>query len=167
MKSGLARICHSCDADKQRDYRTKNRQEILGRRKTAYQAPIKHTGEVREDFIRRLTLDKYSLSPADFHAMLTQQGSACAICHEAFDLSDGYKNCHIDHVKHPRDTRNRKYGKVRGLLCNSCNNGIGRFRHDAERLRNAADYLEWHNEDRQHEAGVGVQRTPDDREFLK
>ena len=99
--------------------------------------------------------------------MLTQQGSACAICHEAFDLSDGYKNCHIDHVKHPRDTRNRKYGKVRGLLCNSCNNGIGRFRHDAERLRNAADYLEWHNEDRQHEAGVGVQRTPDDREFLK
>jgi hypothetical protein len=156
VKSGRMRICHPCDALKQAKYRTEKRQEINDRRKTAYQAPIRRSGETREEFIRRQTFDKYSLSAGEFHALLTQQGNACAICKEAFDLSDGYRNCHIDHVKHPHDTRNRKYGKVRGLLCNSCNNGIGRFRHDAERLRNAADYLEWHNENRDSQTKLGV-----------
>ena len=145
VKSGRTSICHECDKLKQRRYRAENSQKILERRRQAYQAPQRRTGETREEFIRRLTLDKYSLTAAEFHALLEAQDRRCGICREAFDLSDGYRNCHIDHVKHPRDTRNKKYGRVRGLLCNGCNNGLGRFRHDPERLRNAADYLEQFN----------------------
>ena len=36
-----------------------------------------------------------------------------------------------------------KNGKVRGLLCRSCNLGIGQLRDDIEVLSNAITYLQW------------------------
>lgn len=36
-------------------------------------------------------------------------------------------------------------GKVRGLLCNGCNTGLGNFKEVSYRLRDAADYLDKHN----------------------
>jgi hypothetical protein len=43
------------------------------------------------------------------------------------------------HVDHDEDT-----GIVRALLCGPCNRGIGIFKHDAGLLREAADYVEYH-----------------------
>jgi Recombination endonuclease VII len=142
-RDGRVGICRDCDAKKQKAYREKiGKPEMNRRQSERFFAPRRPSGKTREDYIRELTLNKYDLSTADFHALLKQQGNCCAICREQFDLTNGYRNCHIDHEAHPHDTRNKAHGRVRGLLCNSCNNGIGRFRHDPERLRNAADYLE-------------------------
>lgn len=74
---------------------------------------------------QKLRLKKYGISAADFAQMVSRQGSACAIC--------GNDSTSIDH--------DHETGEVRGLLCHSCNSGLGFFRDDLERLGRAALYL--------------------------
>jgi hypothetical protein len=72
---------------------------------------------------------KYGISEADFNAMATTQGNACAICRipsEPIAL----------HVDHDHDT-----GEVRGLLCGKCNRGLGLFRDNESILLQAVAYL--------------------------
>ena len=55
----------------------------------------------------------YSITPATWLAMIAHNGSRCAICdksHEPLALN-------VDHDHHT--------GQVRGLLCRSCNTGLG------------------------------------------
>lgn len=60
-------------------------------------------------------------------ALYEKQRGICAICKR------GDAALVVDH---DHDT-----GFVRGLLCNSCNNGLGNFRDDPDVLANARDYL--------------------------
>jgi Recombination endonuclease VII len=75
--------------------------------------------------------ERYGLTPEQYAAMRSSQGNVCAICAEP--LSEGLKS-HVDHC--------HRTGAVRGILCQSCNHGIGNFRDDPERLRAAVKYLE-------------------------
>lgn len=58
------------------------------------------------------------------------------------------KNCHIcgsevGSSKHDLAVdHNHTTGKIRGLLCKGCNNGLGMFRDRPDLLRRAADYVE-------------------------
>lgn len=60
--------------------------------------------------------------------MLRKQRSRCAICRKKF-----LKTPHIDH--------SHKTGENRGLLCQDCNLGLGRFKDSITSLRNAINYL--------------------------
>jgi hypothetical protein len=75
---------------------------------------------------------QYSLSEDEVNAMLKKQNSCCLICN-----ADIYKNYHIDHC--------HKRGIVRGLLCSKCNQAIGLFQEDANRMKIAIDYLRGFN----------------------
>lgn len=77
----------------------------------------------------------YGLSGEDYRDLL-EKHTVCAIC-GAPPPEGGY--LHVDH--------NHSTGVVRGLLCNSCNPGLGLFKDDPDRLRAAALYLEEHSED--------------------
>lgn len=57
-------------------------------------------------------------------------GSGCSICHTRKGTL-----C-VDHIHGTR--------LVRGLLCHSCNKGLGRFRDDPGLLEKAANYIEKH-----------------------
>jgi Recombination endonuclease VII len=78
---------------------------------------------------------KYGLPLEQYDLMHQQQGGRCVICgipEDALPQRLGVDHCH--------DTK-----KVRGLLCVSCNLGLGNFYDDVELLRKAVKYLELHN----------------------
>jgi hypothetical protein len=75
------------------------------------------------------TCRRYGISIAEFEAMLTRQHGACGICERPFRRTP----C----IDHDHTTR-----RVRGLLCNNCNVGLGYYDDDPTFLRNAARYLE-------------------------
>jgi hypothetical protein len=76
-------------------------------------------------------LRHYSLTLSDYDRMKSAQGGKCAIC--GAEDSRGRGDLHVDHC--------HATGSVRGLLCTSCNNGLGRFRDSPELLRAAIEYL--------------------------
>lgn len=74
---------------------------------------------------------KYGVSPEQYDEMRERQGG-CAVC--GAERSVDGRALAVDH--------DHQTGHVRGLLCSSCNQGIGRFKDNPERLRAAALYLE-------------------------
>lgn len=73
-------------------------------------------------------LKRYGLTPQAVGELLTSQHNCCRICDK--DISTKF---HIDH--------DHKTNKVRGLLCVSCNMGLGLFKDDEILLRKAISYL--------------------------
>lgn len=72
----------------------------------------------------------YGISDEDYHEMLEKQNGKCLICgSESIDRKHAVDHCH-------------KTGKIRGLLCDSCNRGLGMFKDNPESLRKAASYVE-------------------------
>ena len=76
--------------------------------------------------------NKYGITHDDFTIMLLAQNNCCKICKSS---DPGVRG--IFKVDHCHTT-----GKVRGLLCQSCNVGIGLFGDDTTILKNAIQYLE-------------------------
>jgi len=73
----------------------------------------------------------YGISLTEFENLLVNQNSKCLICLDAF-LSDS--DACIDH--------DHRTNQIRGLLCRSCNRGVGYFRDNPIFLRKAAEYLD-------------------------
>lgn len=68
-------------------------------------------------------------------AMLQQQNGVCAICKQKETKSRNGRlyNLAVDH--------DHKTGKIRGLLCSTCNCGLGHFKDEPARLLAAAQYV--------------------------
>lgn len=75
----------------------------------------------------------YGLTTGEYQAMLVAQSGSCAICN--LEYNPERRLC----VDHDHDT-----GSVRGLLCVSCNTGLGALGDDPVRLAAALRYLAKH-----------------------
>ena len=77
-------------------------------------------------------LSKYGLSREAYDSMVSDQNSKCAICGRAAE------DCvhRVLVVDHCHDT-----GRVRGLLCNKCNGGIGLLGDTVDAVEKAVAYL--------------------------
>jgi hypothetical protein len=73
----------------------------------------------------------YGLTVEQYEALLERQAGRCAICRT--DEPGGRGNWHVDHC--------HESNAVRGLLCATCNVGLGMFRDDPTRLAAAIAYL--------------------------
>lgn len=79
-------------------------------------------------------LKRYGLTKEQYLEMLAAQGGGCAICGST---NGSNKNPKVLCVDHCHDS-----GKVRGLLCDACNRGIGCLKDDPGIVRKALLYLE-------------------------
>lgn len=70
----------------------------------------------------------YGITTAEYNLMLSNQNGTCAICLRVPDKSLCIDHCHVS-------------GKVRGLLCNPCNKGLGLFKDNIDHLNRAIMYL--------------------------
>lgn len=86
---------------------------------------------------RKLSFDsmvrrKYGLTPEAWKSLLERQDGVCAICKRP-ESSPNKKNLSVDHC--------HTTGKIRGLLCNTCNRGIGLLKDSTALLSAAIEYL--------------------------
>lgn len=77
---------------------------------------------------------KFNLDFDDYKALLIKQDEKCAICTTD---DPGQKDWHVD--------MNHETKKVRGLLCNRCNIGIGYFGEEVVLLNRVWDYMTLRN----------------------
>lgn len=75
----------------------------------------------------------YGISIYDYDKMLDLQGNKCAVCKIKTPNGQSDKYFHIDHC--------HKTEKVRGLLCSTCNMGLGLFKENIEVLNNLIQYI--------------------------
>ncbi|MFE1833783.1 endonuclease VII domain-containing protein [Streptomyces sviceus] len=77
----------------------------------------------RRDHLKR----QYGLTEAERDELIASQGGVCCICLAAVPE-------HVDHC--------HKTGRVRGVLCFSCNAALGQFKDRPDAIRRAAAYVE-------------------------
>lgn len=85
---------------------------------------------------RKKLMKRYGLTPDTYDELLAAQGGVCAICCGPPKGRPGVSGTSY-HIDHDHTT-----GAVRGLLCNTCNSGLGNFKDDPERLADAIRYLQ-------------------------
>ena len=137
-------------------YRKEHREECNARGKAWRHANKEHVNEMaralyakdpqkqaeRTEKWRKLNPDKnrnsqlkrwYGITLEEYNALLDSQNGKCAIC--GIDKPMGVGCFHVDH--------DHITNKVRGLLCQKCNMGIGALQDNPIILRKAAEYLEY------------------------
>lgn len=105
--------------------------------------PLRNPALVSASNRRAWMKKKYGLTEESYLALLATQLGKCAICGSSDPGKSGRRAGHpaalrapVFHVDHDHVT-----GKVRGLLCQGCNVGIGLLRDDPRLLAAAAAYL--------------------------
>lgn len=114
-KDGHACYCKLCQYNERQVYRKSSK----GKKRLA---------ESRRKYELR---SKFNMSVDDYFEMYEEQDGRCKIC---YDRQHSYRaHLAIDHC--------HKTGIIRGLLCNSCNVGIGNLKDSPKVLKRAIAYI--------------------------
>ena len=115
---------------KNKEWHENNREKAAAKQREWY----RRNPEKIKKFSRTTLIRSHGISVDEYDAMLAAQGGKCAICRRECSVAP---NLSIDHC--------HATGGVRGLLCRSCNSGLGFFRDSTDALRKAAEYLDAYN----------------------
>lgn len=121
-KEGSVKI----DAEYHREWRKKNPNSFVKSQKK-YRESSHGKVARREGWLKR----NFGISVKEYEEMLVKQNYRCAICGK--HQSEMGKVFDVDH--------DHSTGKVRGLLCNSCNLAIGLLKDSCDLLIKALTYL--------------------------
>lgn len=121
MSTHSPNMCKPCNQDRLRQWK------------------IDHPKEWERHARKHWLRTRYNLTTNQYDQMVAAQNNRCPICLVCFsDLHDsrGFRP-HVDHC--------HATGKARGILCGSCNRGLGNFRDDPAVLERALLYLLQHS----------------------
>lgn len=79
----------------------------------------------------------YGLRIEEYNALLSEQENKCKICGKKHNSSLKRGRLYVDH--------DHLSGKVRGLLCGSCNSALGHFNDDIVLLEQAIKYIKFNS----------------------
>ena len=131
----MMKICTDCGEEKQLSEFHKDRSIKGGYKakcKKCYRKAQKVWEDCNRDKRRKYRLKaEYGISIEHYNMLLSSQKGQCAICGIA--VCPTGKRLAVDHCH----TTN----KVRGLLCQSCNTGLGKFKDNISNLEKAIKYL--------------------------
>jgi len=134
-------LCYKCretlpasDFHKMNSHKSRKVQGWCKNCMKAYYAPGTKEHTRRKDYM--LTY-RFGLSKDEYEELLGQQNYQCAICD--IDIENCSRDFAVDH--------DHSTGKVRGLLCSSCNTGLGQFKDSIVNLQSAIRYLKEHSND--------------------
>jgi len=140
MESKKSKKCSKCEETKTLDKfnkRSASKDGLSSRCKVCLNTKAMHVRTNRPDTTRGHNLKKrFNMSIADYNIIFLKQKGRCAICNEAetsVDTKGKVKWLSVDH--------NHSTGDIRGLLCNSCNTGIGLLGDSQSVLKSAIKYL--------------------------
>lgn len=132
MKDGHLHQCKICENKKTREYQKANKGKVANYTK-------KHREKYGETYKEKARNIKYQLSygigTKEYNVLFDQQSGRCAICGEK-ESHGRSEHLFINHC--------HKSGKIRGLLCNLCNGGIGKLKDNPNIIENALEYLKLH-----------------------
>jgi len=134
------RVCRKCNEEKNLlDDFYRSRQDATKASSYAYECKEctkkralryhhENSGRTRDKHLRRT----YGIDSKQFDMLLEAQNHQCAIC---FTTNPGGKSgrFNVDH--------DHKTGKIRGLLCKSCNIALGEVGDNIHTLKNMIEYL--------------------------
>ena len=133
--------CKTCNLGARKAKYAANPQPYIDRVKKWQQENSERLNEYRREYRKRPDRKradrdghprrKYGIGVNDYEQMLVAQQGGCAICG---DPAPDEGNLHVDH--------DHVSGRVRGLLCVSCNNALGAFRESLDIFQAAANYLD-------------------------
>ena len=149
LPSHKKKYCSSYCADKARSFYNKNykkeyyksnRDKLVEDRKEYYRNNTSATlytnkkwrAENKDSIRNSKLMSKYGISIEDYNDMLHEQRGLCKICRTE-GRSKRIRNLNVDHC--------HTTGKVRGLLCDTCNKALGLLDDKEELLLRAVKYL--------------------------
>ena len=127
-KSGLQSECKKCHSARTKIYREKNSEHYKEYHKNYYKENMEnHKCNSREYHLK----SKFGITLDDYNEMLYNQDGKCKICE--IHHTELKKALDVDHC--------HETSRVRGLLCNNCNRGIGHLKESIKNLDRAKKYL--------------------------
>lgn len=142
-----SKVCCVCEERKDftEFYNAKNKSDSKGYRcKSCDDKAKKRWANNNEERSRYLARNRrlkfcYGIDIPEYNRILEGQDGRCAICGKLEEDNVVHKSVKFLSVDHDHTT-----GKIRGLLCNQCNRGIGMLGDTVDSLRNAIRYLDTH-----------------------
>lgn len=122
-------------ANFRKKYDEKYRKSNKGKKtKAKYYKKYKQNPKYKEIIWKAQLKFRYNITLEDYNKMFKNQNGKCAICESTFPGAKK-KKFSIDH--------NHETGKIRGLLCDNCNVGLGRFNDSIDNLKKSIKYLKF------------------------